>query len=206
MALLASGAPAATTTRLSMRLISLSPLVRAGGLLWRSVLRRVSASVLVLFTCQVIMYELCLKRNKITFPRVESYQQRVLNRLTVDWDHLAPLRLDHAARIPPEVDVKHLVPAASGRHTLSGPGQIETVSLQAFRAQRRIQELAFHLARDLTRRYRENNEGAAPVHALFPQVLKIVEQYVAEKIIEDPPAQRIDCFYALLWVADRTAR
>src|SRR5262249_3012820 len=106
---------------------------------------------------------------------------------------------------PPEVDVKHLVPAASGRHTLSGPGQIETVSLQAFRSQRRIQELAFHVARDLTRRYRDNNADAAPVHALFPQVLKIVERYVAEKIIEDPPAQRIDCFLSPYygWVIER---
>jgi type III restriction enzyme len=105
---------------------------------------------------------------KIAFPRVEGYQQRVANRLTVDWDNLAPLRLDHAL-IPPEVDVKHLLPAAAGRHTLSGPGQIETVSLRAFRAQRRIQELAFHLARDLTRRYQSQRPGSAPVHALFPQ-------------------------------------
>ncbi|MFZ2159818.1 MAG: hydrolase [Bradyrhizobium sp.] len=144
------------------------------------------------------------ERYRINFPRVESYQQRVVSRLTVDWSHLAPLRLDHSL-IPPEVDVKHLVPAASGRHTLSGPGKVETISLQAFRSQRRIQELAFHLARDLTRRYRDNNSGAAPTHALFPQVLKLVERYVKEKIIEDPPAKRIDCFLSPYygWVIER---
>jgi len=40
MALLTSAAPVATTARLSMRLISLSPLLSAGGFLWRSPLRR----------------------------------------------------------------------------------------------------------------------------------------------------------------------
>jgi type III restriction enzyme len=141
---------------------------------------------------------------QIVFPRVDGYQQRVVNRLTVDWENLAPLRLDHK-RIPPVVDVKHLLPAASGRQTLSGPGKIETVSLEAFRSQRRIQELAFHLARDLTRNYQDKRPGSAPVHALFPQVLKIVERYVAEKIIEDPPAQRIDCFLSPYygWVMER---
>jgi hypothetical protein len=42
MALLASAAPAAITERLSMRLISLSPVVSTVGFLWRSVLRRVT--------------------------------------------------------------------------------------------------------------------------------------------------------------------
>jgi type III restriction enzyme len=144
------------------------------------------------------------ERFKITFPRVESYQQRVVNRLTVDWDHVAPMRLD-PKEIPPVVDVKHLLPATSGRQTLSGPGLIERVSLDAFRSQRRIQELAFHLARDLTRQYQNKRVGSAPTHALFPQILKIVERYVAERIIEESPAKRIDCFLSPYygWVIER---
>jgi type III restriction enzyme len=88
----------------------------------------------------------------ISFPRVEGYQQIVRCKLAVDWASLAPIKLD-ATRIPTEVDVNHLMPAVSGRRTLSGPGQLEQVTLNAFRAGRRVQELAFQLSRDLTRRY-----------------------------------------------------
>jgi type III restriction enzyme len=99
----------------------------------------------------------------ISFPRVEGYQQIVRRKLMVDWDNLAPITLD-ATRIPTEVDVKHLMPAMSGRRTLSGPGQLEQVTLQAFRAGRRVQELAFHLKSrlDPTLSKRSHGFGSEP--------------------------------------------
>jgi type III restriction enzyme len=140
----------------------------------------------------------------ISFPRVESYQQGVRRKLIVDWESLAPTKLD-AARIPTEVDVKHLMPAAGGGRTISGPGQMEQVTLDAFRSGRREQELAFHLSRDLTRRYQSDRKDTAPSHVLFPQILKIVERYVAEKIEPGPATQRIDAFLSPYygWIIER---
>ena len=130
----------------------------------------------------------------ITFPRVESYQQAIRRKLTVDWPAIAPIKLDAVRIAATEVDVKHLMPAASGGRTLTGPGRMEKLTLDAFRSGRSIQELAFHLSRDLTRQYQSTREGSAPSHVLFPQVLKIVERYIAEKIEPGPATERIDAF------------
>lgn len=130
----------------------------------------------------------------ISFPRVEGYQQAIRRRLTVDWKSLAPIKLDATRIVATEVDVKHLMPAASGVRTISGPGRLETITLEAFRSGRRVQELAFHLSRDLTRRYKSDREDAAASHVLFPQILKIVERYILEKIEPGPSTDRIDAF------------
>src|SRR3546814_714027 len=130
----------------------------------------------------------------ISFPRVEGYQQAIRHRLTVDWDSLAPMKLDATRIVATEVDIKHLMPAASGGRTLSGPGKMETVTLDAFRAGRSVQELAFHLSRDLTRRYLSDREDGAPSHVLFPQILKIAGRYISEKVEPGPTTQRIDAF------------
>ncbi len=121
----------------------------------------------------------------ISFPRVEGYQQAIKKKLTVDWDPLAPIRLD-AHLIPAEVDIKHLLPAAAGGLTLSGPGKPETVTLDAYRRERSAQELAFHLSRALTRRVTAEGGESAPPHVLFPQILRIVERYISEKIEPGP--------------------
>jgi type III restriction enzyme len=145
-------------------------------------------------------------RFAISFPRVEGYQQVVRRKVSVDWESIAPIKLD-AARIPTEVDVKHLMPAASGRRTLSGPGKLEQLTLAAFRAGRREQELVFHLSRDLTRLFQSNRKDAAPNHILFPQILRIVQCYVAEKIEPGPATERIDAFLSPYygWVIERLA-
>lgn len=129
----------------------------------------------------------------ITFPRVEGYQQAIRRKLTVDWDSLAPIKLD-ATKIATEVDVKHLMPAASGVRTLSGPGGLQTITLEAFRSGRSVQELAFHLSRDLTRRYLSERDDGAPSHVLFPQILKIAERYIAEKVEPGLATERVDAF------------
>ena len=104
-----------------------------------------------------------------------------------------------------EVDIKHLMPAASGKSTLSGPGRLETVTLAAFRAAHSVQELSFHLSRDLTRRYQSERGDGAGRHVLFPQILRIVETYIAEKIEPGPATDRIDAFLSPYygWVIER---
>jgi type III restriction enzyme len=141
---------------------------------------------------------------EIRFPRVEGYRQAIRNRVTVDWSALAPVTLD-PKRIPPEVQVKALLPSNVGRPSLSGPGRLESVDLNPFRSGRRLQELVFHMARDLTREYVRQGSCEVPTHVLFPQLAQIVQRYLAERVKPEPPAQRIDVFLSPYygWVIER---
>lgn len=130
---------------------------------------------------------------EIRFPRVEGYSQAVRNRLTVDWDAIATLRLDPMIH-PPEVEMKVSLPAIAPRPSLVGPGRLESVSLNPFRSGQRFQSLVFDLARDLTRTYVNQSTCEVPPHALFPQLVKIVERYLREKVEPLPPAEIVDAF------------
>ncbi len=130
---------------------------------------------------------------EIRFPRVEGYRQAIRNRVTVDWDTVPTLWLD-PGKIPPEVQVKATLATNTGRPSLVGPGRLENVDLNPYRAGRRLQELVFELAGDLTRDYAAAPSCEVPAHALFPQLVKIVERFLAEKVTPVRPAERIDVF------------
>jgi type III restriction enzyme len=132
---------------------------------------------------------------EIRFPRVERYTQAIRNHLTVDWPTVPPLLLD-PGRIPPEVEMKALSVSNTGRLSLSGPGRLDEVTLKAFRAQRRLQELVFDMARAMTRDYLATGNCAVPAHALFPQLVGICQRYVEQKVIVPPRADRKDLFLA----------
>ncbi len=130
----------------------------------------------------------------ISFPRVLSYRQSIRNRVAVkDWDTVPTVTLD-PTRIPPEVDVKANLGNNVGRPTLSGPGKIESLDLNPYRKGRRLNELAFELARDLTRDYLAQAGPHPPVHALYPQVVPIVLRFLKEKVRALPPADLLDVF------------
>ena len=141
---------------------------------------------------------------EIKYPRVEGYQQAIRNRITVNWNSVAPLRLD-PMNIPPEVDMKAGIPNNQGRCTLTGPGRIESVDLNPYRLGRRFQELVFEMARDLTRNYIKQPDCTVPAHVLFPQVTKIVEHYLKEKVQPISPAEILDVFLSPYygWVIER---
>jgi type III restriction enzyme len=141
---------------------------------------------------------------EIRFPRVEGYSQAVRNRVTVDWDSVATVELD-PVRIPPQVEMKAGLPNNQGRHTLAGPGKLISVDLNPYRAGRRLQELVFDLARDLTRDYVAQTTCEAPAHVLFPQLQRIVERYLSEKVQPVAPAQILDVFLSPYygWVIER---
>ena len=130
---------------------------------------------------------------EIRFPRVEGYRQAIRNRVSVDWDTVPPLVLD-PFKIPPEVEVKASLPTNDGRPSLTGPGAIQRVDLNPFRAGRRLQELVFEMAGDLTREYVESESCEAPAHVLFPQLVRHVQRYVDEKVTSIEPADRLDLF------------
>jgi type III restriction enzyme len=141
---------------------------------------------------------------EIRFPRVEGYTQAIRNRVTVDWNAVAPLVLE-PDRIPPEVEVKGLHVNNQGRQTLSGPGRIDDVTLAEFRSKRRLQELVFDLARTLTVDCLKQGRCAVPAHALFPQMASIVQGYLDRKVRVQSPADKKDLFLAPYygWLVER---
>lgn len=143
-------------------------------------------------------------RFEIKFPRVEGYRQAIRNRITVDWNNVATLNLD-PLNIPPEVQMKAGIANNNGRYSLTGPGKLETVDLNPYRQGRRFQELTFQLARDLTRDYSSLAGCEVPVHVLFPQIAKLVEKYLKEKVKPIAPANILDVFLSPYygWVIER---
>ncbi|HEV2856596.1 MAG TPA: DEAD/DEAH box helicase family protein [Thermoanaerobaculia bacterium] len=132
-------------------------------------------------------------RYEIRFPRVEGYAQAVRNRLRVEWETIARLRLD-PMKIPPEVEVKASLPSNTGRPSLYGPGRLESLTLNPYRKDRRLQALAFEMARDLTRAYVDRPTCEVPAHVLFPQLAQMVRRYLDEKVVPIPPAEKADAF------------
>ncbi|MFH1010019.1 MAG: type III restriction endonuclease subunit R [bacterium] len=132
-------------------------------------------------------------RYEIKFPRVEGYRTAIRNKVMVDWESIATVVLD-PLNIPPKVDVKAGLPNNRGRHTLSGPGSVETVDLDAYRRQRRRQELVFDLARDLTRSYTAQPNCEVPAFALFPQLVAIADRFLRDKVRPLPPFEIRDVF------------
>jgi type III restriction enzyme len=61
------------------------------------------------------------------------------------------------------------------------------------------------MAADLTRHYVEKDICEAPPHVLFPQLLGVVQRYVAEKVQPLPPAERADAFLSPYygWIVER---
>ena len=141
---------------------------------------------------------------EIQFPRLEGYRQAIRNRITVNWTSLASVHLN-PLMIPPEVEMKAGLPNNQGRYSLTGPGAIAKLDLNPYRKGRRLQELAFELAKDLTRDFAGQPECQAPTHVLFPQIAAIVHRYLKEKVIPTPPADRLDIFLSPYygWVIER---
>lgn len=141
---------------------------------------------------------------EIKFPRVEGYTQAIRNRVTAEWSRIPALTLE-PGRIPSEVEVKGLNVNNRGRPSLSGPGRLDQVSLEEFRAKRRLQELTFDLARTLTRDYKAQPHCSVPPHVLFPQVADIVQRYLQEKVRVQRPSDVKDLFLAPYygWVIER---
>ena len=79
-------------------------------------------------------------RFEIKFPRLQGYQQKLANKITVDWDHVPGVVIDPMA-IPPEVQMKATLPSNRGRPLLSGPGKSTMADLSAFRRAQTLQQM-----------------------------------------------------------------
>ena len=134
-------------------------------------------------------------------------RQAIRNRVTVDWDDVAPLWCS-SRRIPPEVEVKGCMSNNEGRLSLSGPGpRSMTSTLNEFRAKRRMQELVFDLARTLTREYVAQRQLCRCRRtSCFPQLPPSSQRYLLAKGgCSRPPADQIDVFLSPYygWVIER---
>ena len=118
---------------------------------------------------------------KITFPRVEGYTQAIRNRIVFDWENVPPLRID-PLHIPTEVEMRGLNVTDRGRLTMSGPGKASQADLEEFRKRHRTQQLVFECAQRLTREYCAQPGATIPAHALFPQLVPVVERYLSERV------------------------
>ena len=129
----------------------------------------------------------------IMFPRVEGYRHEIRRKLTADFSAMPPLDIN-AHQIPPEVEIKGTVMDNHNVPSLHGPGKLDTLGLEEFYRQKRLQERQFELALALAKTLSDGGGCAIPPLMLFSQVLQIVRRYFAEKISASPPNNISDAF------------
>lgn len=134
---------------------------------------------------------------EIRYPRVEGYQQRIRNRVSVDWDSIAAVKVD-PMKIPDEVVIKSTL-LTQGRPSLLEPGGSAKLDLEAWRTEATMQQREFEMAAGLTKHYSEQDACEAPPHVLFPQMLEIVKRFAGEKVVVDDEAKRIHVFLNPYW-------
>ena len=122
-----------------------------------------------------------------------GYTHRITGTLAVAVGPRAVMTLD-PTEIPDEVRVKGLSTEQGRALSIYGPGKVVDITLEQWRATKRLQELEFDLARALTVRYTADPSCEIPPHALFPQMLRAVQRFLAEKVRVVGNTDRRDIF------------
>ncbi|MBX2997131.1 MAG: DEAD/DEAH box helicase family protein [Caldilineaceae bacterium] len=128
---------------------------------------------------------------RIEFPVVEGYAFALKrNAIKADVAQIEPLRIQPEAN-PTSVFVKPRVGYESGSISLAGPGEFAEQDRQAFYDSTHIQTLKFQIAGEIVFqmvgedgaiRNGEANKRYVSRHQLFPQVFRIVDAYVENRI------------------------
>ncbi|KFN49308.1 BPTD_3080 family restriction endonuclease [Arenimonas composti] len=117
---------------------------------------------------------------EIEFPVVDGYQDPGIFKVGVDWNHVGELVMD-PEQVPDATLLMGLT-TADGRLLAFGPGSPVLVSLEAWRANVRPQQVAFELASALVHRWMEDRGPAIPAHRLFPQMLAVSQRFMEEHV------------------------
>lgn len=126
------------------------------------------------------------KHLEITFPRVEGFVFDVRQKIKVNLAEVPYLKVDPSAE-PTEVVVKPAVGYRIGRPDRLGPGPEVIHDRNPFHREKRLQATVYEIAAELTNRLKQKSEEFAARHILFPQVLKIVWQYLEERVVRVSP-------------------
>ena len=132
------------------------------------------------------------KHLEIAFPRVEGYVVDVQSRIRLNLDGIPYLEIDPGSE-PTEVTVKPAVGYRIGRPDRLGPGPEVAHDRNPFHREKRLQATVYEIAAELTRRLKERREDWGARHALFPQVLNAVWQYLEERVVlkQDAPLEEV---------------
>lgn len=116
------------------------------------------------------------KNFEIRFPRVEGYIFDVRHKIICDVKSVPKLKIS-PVRDPTEVVVKDAVGYKLGRPDRLGPGTEVYHNRDEFYKNHRLQTTIFEIASDITDRLKPEAR-----QVLFPQVLKIVQDYVEKGV------------------------
>lgn len=122
------------------------------------------------------------KHLEITFPRVEGYVFDVRSRIRVDWESV-PYLVISPTKVPTEVTVKPAVGYRIGRPDRLGPGPEVLHNRNPFHREKRLQAIVYEIAAEITRRLKDKKAEWSARHVLFPQVLRIVWEYLENRVI-----------------------
>jgi len=118
---------------------------------------------------------------EITFPIVTGYHQTGRFDVHVDWNQVSKVTID-PMRIPQMVELTSLT-TPEGALAAYGPGERPVLSLREWRALFREQQVAFRLAREICKRWQDDNGAeAVPMQQLFPKVAFAAKRFLAEKL------------------------
>lgn len=141
---------------------------------------------------------------EITFPRVEGYVFDVRQRIRADFGGLRYLIVD-AANEPTEVAVKPTVGYSIGRPDRLGPGPEVIHDRNPFHHEKRLQATVYEIAAEITRRLKDKREDWIARHILFPQVLRVVWEYLEQRVVSSSgvPLEEVALLKYRQWIIDR---
>lgn len=121
------------------------------------------------------------ERFEIEFPVVEGYSDPGITRIQARWDRVPKLTLDPTT-VPDAVLMKGLT-GIDGALAPWGPGKSQQMTLQEWRSQVRVQQVAFQLAQALTVQWRKDRGDGLPTHKLFPQLLGYAQHFLKAQLV-----------------------
>lgn len=129
------------------------------------------------------------KHLEITWPRVEGFTREIKERIRCDISKVPPLSMRPQVE-PTEVVTKNQMGWVHGRTGLhKTTGEQEVMNRDRFYEEHRVQRTKFEIARDITEILSgavvagtKREEPIASGRLLFPQVLAIVDEFIARRI------------------------